>query len=813
MNRGFFNISSVLGLVLIASACMKEMAPEDDKVNPNLVEVTVSVSVEGETKAAFSEENYPEILWNISDEISILGAKTGNQKFTADKAGPSTTFTGSLDPQDEVLYAVYPYNAAIGIPTEEELKVASDVELMRVTIPATQIVTPGSFDPKAFVAVAKSTGKRSFMFKSAGAFLKFNFEQDGDNVKSVTVEAHNNKTIAATSGVRFDQNGTPTHGISGTWGKDSGNKVMLVESGDHKFVNGKDYFLAIRANSCPNGITVYVEYDDGMIYTKSTDKQIFSNGVRNTIMNLGSFDKSNGFTLESGVELLDFSYAGYRYSEEAPAVWNTFGYKVYNVTDYGAIANDGKSDREAFLACVEAATGKKFIESNNVLTLEHKEKANAVIYFPEGEFIIHSSDDDFTASNGKIYSRTIQIRAGNFIIRGAGREKTTLVMKDPNLPADQNKLYSSPAMLLLKHNSTHSKLSGDRIISGVKGSHTITVSSTSGLTPEQWVCLYVKTKDPDFTAAQVYPYANDSSWQTVPVDGKPKKLTIFDEGVEVIDYHRIKSIDGNQVTFYEPLMTDVYESCGWELHNYPHYENVGVEDLTFRCYAKDGFKHHGSWEDDGGYKPLVLQRLTDSWVRRVNIISSSEACSIINCANVSAYDIRMSGEHGHSAVRSEASSRVLIAATVDESSDKTGHFHGVGVSKHSIGTVLWRNVWGDDSCFESHANQPRATLIDCCSGGWHKGHMGGNNYDGPHHLADLVIWNFTATKIGDSYFSWWDNGSWRFLPPVIAGFKGGVTFPEDQAYVIDTGGVESLFESQLVERLGTLPAWLDDLKQ
>lgn len=25
---------------------------------------------------------------------------------------------------------------------------------------------------------------------------------------------------------------------------------------------------------------------------------------------------------------------------------------------------------------------------------------------------------------------------------------------------------------------------------------------------------------------------------------------------------------------------------------------------------------------------------------------------------------------------------------------------------------------GDDSCFESHATQPRATLIDCCSGGF-----------------------------------------------------------------------------------------------
>ena len=811
MSHRFIKILGVFGAILITASCMQEVAPEESKVNPNLVEVTFLADVEGKTKAGFSEENYPDILWNLGDEISVIGANTGNQKFTADNAGPSTTFTGLVDPQDEVLYAVYPYDAAVAIPTAEEKIKAPEAELMRVTIPSTQIVTPGSFDPKAFVAVAKSTGSNSFTFKSAGAFLKFRFNNDGNKVRSVTVEAHGNQTISATSGVKFDSKyGTPTHGISGTWANGV-NKVMLVESDECKFVNGQDYFLVIRANSCPYGITVTVEYDNGAIYTKSTDQKIFSKDVRNVIMNLGSFDKSNGFTHVSGVETLDYSYAGYKNSEEAPAEWNTLGYEVFDVTDYGAIPNDGKSDRSAFLACEEDATGQKFVESNTVLTLGHTAQANAIVYFPEGEYILHTSADDYTV-DGKTYSRAIQIRAGNFIIRGAGRDKTTIVMEAPNLPTDASKLYSSPSMILLKHNSTHTKLGNDRTISGKKGSHTITVSSTEGLAVEQWVCLYIKSKDPDFTASQVAPYADDSSWQTVSVNGTNRTLNIFEDGVEVIDYHKIKSIEGNKVTFYEPLMTDVNESYGWELHDYPHYENVGVEDLTFRCYAKENFNHHGSWEDDGGYKPLILQRVTDSWVRRVEFISASEACSIINSANVSAYDIRMSGVLGHSAVRSEDSSRILIAATVDETSDKKGNFHGVGVSKHSIGTVLWRNVWGDDSCFESHANQPRATLIDCCSGGWHKGHMGGNNYEAPHHLSDLVIWNFTATKIDGGEFTWWDNGSWRFLPPVIAGFKGGVTFPTDQAKVVDPCGVESLFEYQLENRLGTLPAWLEELK-
>ena len=37
------------------------------------------------------------------------------------------------------------------------------------------------------------------------------------------------------------------------------------------------------------------------------------------------------------------------------------------------------------------------------------------------------------------------------------------------------------------------------------------------------------------------------------------------------------------------------EKWGWEICKYPHYENVGVEDLTFVGYAKPDFRHHGNW--------------------------------------------------------------------------------------------------------------------------------------------------------------------------------------------------------------------------
>jgi hypothetical protein len=528
--------------------------------------------------------------------------------------------------------------------------------------------------------------------------------------------------------------------------------------------------------------------------------------------------------------LLDFSYAGYMHGEIAPPEAVALGYKVYNVVDYGAIPNDGKSDRDAFLACVEAATGVKFAESNKVLTLAHKEKANAIVYFPEGEFILHTTDDNYTA-DGVVYSRTIQIRAGNFVLRGAGRDKTTIVMQDPNLPVDAA-LYSSPVMLDFKHNSSFTPDgSPDVVKNAEKGAFSVEVSSASALKVDSWVVLSVQNNDPAYVAEEL-------KEGKVVAGELGANHDINKNGVKVYEYHQIKSIDGNVVTFYEPIhhAVDVnYKnytggSYNWKVMNYPHYENVGIEDLTFKGNCKSDFKHHGSWEDDGAYKPLSMTRLVNSWLRRVRFTSVSEACSVTNCSNVSVYDVIIDGKRGHSSIRSQVSTRVFIGATVDKSNgylidspstfvEGAGQYHAVGVSKPSIGTVLWRNVWGSDACFEAHATQPRATLIDCCTGGWMKFRQGGDANQVPNHLADLTVWNFCSVTPASGTFNWWDHESqwWKFLPPIVVGFHGQTTtFDESQMTINSSNGIpvnpESLFEAQIKERLGAVPAWIESLK-
>lgn len=550
--------------------------------------------------------------------------------------------------------------------------------------------------------------------------------------------------------------------------------------------------------------------------------------------------------------LLDFSYAGYMHGEVAPpdvrmdfdtpltdANGNKYYngyitggaqgsaiYKVYNIEDYGANGNDEISDRPALIKILKEAMKCTEESADNGKSLRYYiggNVANSIIYFPVGKYILRGGDDAETIE-------TLRLTMGNIIFKGAGRNKTTIEMAVKNNATDPSKMWSTPNLIEFKHNSDLKELTavtGD----AEKGTFSIEVASTSGIKAGDWVCVSLKNNDPALVAEELAPHSLSSSW-----------TELKDNGLQIYDYHQVKQVSGNTLTFYEPIMRKIEAKWEWKVNRYPHYENVGVEDLTFLGHSKNDFKHHGSADDDGAFKPIQMIRLTNSWMRRVNFESVSEAHSFVSCANVSAYDIEISGNRGHSAIRSQASSRVFIGKVYDHSNgyiavnsggnqlgdymEGAGQYHGCGVSKQSMGAVIWNVRWGDDSCFESHATQPRATLIDRCQGGFVAWREGGDINQLPNHLNDLTIWNMQATKVvydpgWNGKWIWWDDNNqwWKNLPPVIVGWSGEtVSFDtsENQIKYFESLNApvspNSLYEAQLKLRLGYVPAWLNALK-
>lgn len=521
--------------------------------------------------------------------------------------------------------------------------------------------------------------------------------------------------------------------------------------------------------------------------------------------------------------LLDFSYAGYKHGEEEAPDGFSLGYQVVNVRD--RMVQKNMTARNALLDIMAEYELDKGVK-----------EAKVVIYFPEGRYVLHNEEDntydpdktDFDSDGkGNNTSNEILMFGGNFIIKGDGADKTFLEMETPNLPKQKSDMYSSPVMINIKNNAwlgTKYEVIGN----AGKGTFTVKVSGSSNFKVGEWVCLYLHDNNPELVKQELLPYAWESNMTNIST-----------EGVQVEDYHQIVSISGDEITFKEPIMHEVDTQWDWKLCKYSYYENVGVEDLTFVGHAVDDFKHHRSWIDDGAYKPIAFMRVVNSWMRRVNFESVSEAASIISSANFSAYDIDIKGNRGHSAIRSQGSSRVFIGAVRDYTDGpladayptmqkNAGQYHACGVSKPSMGAVIWRVTWGQDACFESHATQPRATLIDNCTGGFVQSRQGGDANQVPNHLNDLTIWNMcsTNTKVNgngtlpaNGEFDWWRTGwqYWKILPPIIVGFHGEpVKFVQEQVKLDESNGIpvepQSLYEAQLAHRLGSVPAWLNALK-
>ena len=549
--------------------------------------------------------------------------------------------------------------------------------------------------------------------------------------------------------------------------------------------------------------------------------------------------------------LPDYSYAGYNHGESAPQGAFSLGYQVINVKERMTAKN--MTAREALISILQEK-GMTKVNGTNKLNAN----AKIVIYFPAGDYVLHNDDDntrdeskqkDAVDSKNNNVSSGIEIYGGNFVIKGDGPDKTRLIMETPNLPTSISNLSSSPILLAIKHTNGPNNAGNSPKLASVtenakRGDFTVKVSGTTEISSGQWVQLRLRSGDRELVKKEIGPIALNENWAIAkaPISINQSSDDLY--GVKITEFHQVKSAANGKITFYEPIMHDIdikyNDTEGWEIRTYKYLENVGIEDLSFVGNALDGYAHHGEghaeqakvgWQYDGAYKPLLLQRVVNSWVRNVHFESVSEALTFAESANSSAYDIRISGKRGHSAVRSQGSSRVFIGKVRDESAGNDvygkscqGQFHGCGVSKPSVGTVLWNVTWGNDACFESHATQPRATLIDNCSGGLVYYRAGGDENEVPNHLGDLTLWNLnvTGTDSHASNFAWWSDSDtwWKIFPPIVVGTHGmNVKFSgkeqQQVTYEESTGmkvSPESLYEAQLRERLGYVPGWLNALK-
>ncbi len=495
-------------------------------------------------------------------------------------------------------------------------------------------------------------------------------------------------------------------------------------------------------------------------------------------------------------DLPDYSYAGYKFGEESIPKVN---WKTFDVTKYGAIPNDGKSDKAAIQKAVNAAV----------------KNGSGIVFFPAGVFHIAE----------KPQSRTgIEITASNILIKGSGSTPggTVIYMKYAHKPTDPNKKWTVPRAFVFKPANNNLEFllrKRDKLTSlatitknANREKFNITVSDSRKFKVGQTIIVSVQTKL--LNREKLGGLSTRPIWSEINI-----------KGVSIAEKHIIKAINGNKLTLVAPLRTNINKDFGWKIYDYPVLENWGVEDIHFVGNFREKFVHHKNARHDSGYGMVSMRQGKNCWIRRNRVTNATNAFSFEGCLASSMIMNSIDGYQGHNNFSTNWGYGNLIGLSQDLTD--LGSWHGPGISHEMTGAVVWRhtslakNYGGSDY----HALFPHTSLWDNSTGNLNN--SGGNFINLPLHLSNLTYWNFTPTKTIKNIDFWGlpieknDRkkpyiGIYMAFPNIIGYNSESSTINPKHVAILESFGKkvqpESLYEAQLGFRLGKVPEWVNDAK-
>ena len=386
--------------VFVTVSCSKEIIDNKDTVQqPNLVPMTFSVaeSVEetapnSKTTLVIVEDNKKTINWVANDKVGVFGVvgvptinttvNTKNQIFKAGSSGASTTLSGYVVDGDNRFYALYPYQDGVSLTFEGNENSATAL-LNNVTIPVQQKAVAGSFDPDAYL-FASLTYTNSFTFYTPCSLVGFQLN-DPDVSKIKSIRLYGNKStdfLASEKGqIRVYSSASlyvPTDGKS--------NYVELVLDGPDKFQNSVQYYFVVLRSNLTSGITIYVEYEDGTVKTR-TSSNGFDVSASNCIRSLGT------------LELDGEAFSKLAYSKAFELGYDVIvGGKVYsknNTTTYSSL----DATTETVNLNLAAKAGLYFLKGANFTLSSSWNVANDVVLIGDTDGVKFNGDTKYNINS------------------------------------------------------------------------------------------------------------------------------------------------------------------------------------------------------------------------------------------------------------------------------------------------------------------------------------------------------------------------------------------------------------------------------
>jgi hypothetical protein len=404
--------------------------------------------------------------------------------------------------------------------------------------------------------------------------------------------------------------------------------------------------------------------------------------------------------------LPDFSYAGYGFGL-APIPTDTG--TVVDVTDHGAIPDDGLDDTKAVLRALAAANAVKgkvtlrfpkgrtqitevlrITRSDIVLDGAGDGPGGSELWFPRPlklidkshdydelrDYLVREKKQQVEPENNIDYLFTEYSWAGGMIL--VGPEKTRPVSYDGSKDVRDPVLANG--------------------VSGKQFARTLTVDNTAKLKVGEVVQV-----------------------QWFPVDG-PKshilKSLYGDTDLPIGSHHwtspdrpvvvqatRIAAIRGKTVTLGDPLLHDVRADQPAVLANWKHLANVGIQNLRLQFPEAPAFGHHL----EQGYNGIYLTGVFDGWVKKLTIDRSDSGILTDNAASLTIADVTTTGNRrAHYSVHVGAVHNVLVRDLKVENPVA----HPLSVNTRSTRSVFLRPVVERDAIIDQHSGSNHQNLFD-----------------------------------------------------------------------------------------------------
>lgn len=391
-----------------AISCAKELSPiENETPAPEveLVPMTFTASHDAgddaETKVAY--ENGATV-WKVGDKIKVIasdGTATDFEAIEVSNGGKTATFNGLSVENANEYYAVYPASAYKGTPAY--VTDANGGKLV-VQVPEVQQAVAGTFHESAILCIANTKGN-VFQFKHSCAFLKFNLANP-EGVKNVYLKVNGSDNVAGIGYVGLKATDMNTKFPTGDSYFTKSDKITL-NAPEGGFVAGENYYIAMRANSCNNGITAYIEYEDKVMSRTSSNK-VYPDGSIGKIRNLGQLDKAlNDVTPYDAYNLgLDIMVAGKAINKA------TYGDATL-VTKAQGLNNNGVYFINSDVEGVTMNSGKSIVVIGNDPGKRSKVSRSGYSYIPatadEDYWILSNIDFNITSTS----SYTLRLNGSN----------------------------------------------------------------------------------------------------------------------------------------------------------------------------------------------------------------------------------------------------------------------------------------------------------------------------------------------------------------------------------------------------------------